>query len=188
MAVRCIARREEDEIRDSNQGKLARQSSCARGNGRRAVKARNGQVYDWCTVVKLRCDTTVVAPASRRMQASGARRAVRGAGWACGCAGSRGVWAGLRRALWEGSTGWSCARTRACADIRRQTWADIFAHSFEKAGRGTYGGSRFKTLRGLAYSHSRRTSFVCLSDQVLAGGHTPSPRGRGPSPWQLPPD
>ena len=91
MAVRCTARREEDEIRDAKPNDLARQSSCARGYRRRAVKARDGQVYDQYALHELRCDTTVVAPASRRMQASGARRAVRGAGWACGCAGSRGV-------------------------------------------------------------------------------------------------
>ena len=43
MAVRWTARREEDEIRDAIPNDLARQSSWARGNGQRKLRARNGQ-------------------------------------------------------------------------------------------------------------------------------------------------
>ena len=80
--MRWRARHEEAKIRDIQLLKEASGSSIARGNGARQLRVRNGQAKNQHALLELRCDTTVVAPASRRMQASGARRAVRGAGWA----------------------------------------------------------------------------------------------------------
>ena len=93
MAVRCTARREEEEIREERIVKEAWQSSEARGNGRRVLFARDGQGQPQYTLHELRCDTTVVAPASSESTRRAGAGAVDGVRLASERAGSRDAWA-----------------------------------------------------------------------------------------------
>ena len=68
MAVRCTARREEEEIREERIVKEAWQSSEARGNGRRVLFARDGQDQ-----ISMRCMSCAAIRRSSHQQAAKAR-------------------------------------------------------------------------------------------------------------------